>query len=356
MPSNQQQKPMTKRDLATFGMEALDKTRAGQVAVTRAAGGVSFASALEVMEFAKLMAVADKAVPRHLRNNAGACLRIVFQAVEWQMSPWAVADKSYEVNDRIAYESQLIHAVIEARAPLRERLICEYAGEGAERECRVVGKFLDGTERDYTTPQIGKIRVKNSPLWKDDPDQQLFYAGSRSWARKWCPDVLMGLYTKDELARDPTLGRDESELPGPGLHARLVSGNVDREEGHREGYVETELGPEKDNASVDDAEPRGDDTTAPATSTVRKGKRSRKTKPVEAIAPSPSLKAEDIKNAKQWAIYCAAWLRESISADDIRKRWDAERKLRNNAGVTADERVPVQNYMVDRCKELGEPQ
>jgi hypothetical protein len=87
MPSNQQQKPMTKRDLATFGMEALDKTRAGQVAVTRAAGGVSFASALEVMEFAKLMAVADKAVPRHLRNNAGACLRIVFQAVEWQMSP-----------------------------------------------------------------------------------------------------------------------------------------------------------------------------------------------------------------------------------------------------------------------------
>src|ERR1700688_4930068 len=126
---------VTRRDLADKGLEALaDRTPQHQaIAVSRSAGGVSFATVSEVMEVAKLMAVADKAVPKHLRANPGACLRIVFQAVEWRMSPWSVADKSYEVNDRIAYESELIHAVIEARAPLKKRLEVEYEGDAAER-------------------------------------------------------------------------------------------------------------------------------------------------------------------------------------------------------------------------------
>src|SRR5262245_27060287 len=97
--------------------KSIDKTQAGAIAMSFEQGGASFKSMGEIMEYAKLMSVASVAIPPHLRGNPGACLAICIQAVEWKMSPFAVANKSYVVNDRVSYESQLIHAVIEQRAP-----------------------------------------------------------------------------------------------------------------------------------------------------------------------------------------------------------------------------------------------
>ncbi len=327
---------LTKRDLAEGGIDVLDRSRVEQVKMSPVAGGVSFASALEVMEFAKLMAVSQQAVPKDFRNNPGMCLAVAFQAIEWRMSPFQVANKAYVVNDRIAFESQLIHGVIEARAPLKQRLDCRYEGEGPDRQCIVIGTFLDGAVREYKTPKIKDIKVKNSPLWVSDPDQQLWYYGSRSWSRKWCPDVILGIYSRDEIEEDANVGRsDEPHLPG--LHARLVGGDVSREEGHRAGHVESELaqvgGDRK--AIAPPAEPSTD-------------------QPSEQTVEPPS--AEKPKNAAEWALYCRVWLKTETSHEAIRSRWNDERKLRNECGVTSDDRVPVQNDMVDRCKELGEPQ
>ena len=57
---------------------------------------------LEVVEFAKTMVKADLALPKHMRGNVGACMAVAMQAMEWQMNPFAVANKSYAVNDRLA--------------------------------------------------------------------------------------------------------------------------------------------------------------------------------------------------------------------------------------------------------------
>src|SRR5690348_10091498 len=80
----------------------IDRTIAGAVTVSDSVGGIMFQNMSEVLEFAKLMSVADVAVPKHLRGNPGACLSIVTQALEWRMSPFSVANKSYSVNDRLA--------------------------------------------------------------------------------------------------------------------------------------------------------------------------------------------------------------------------------------------------------------
>jgi RecT family len=315
---------VTKRELTAVGMDALDRDRVDQVRVSSISGGVSFASALEVMEFAKLMAVSKQAVPKDFRENPGMCLAVAFQAIEWRMSPFQVANKAYVVNDRIAFESQLIHAVIEARAPLKERLNCEYSGEGPSRRCKVIGAFLDGAVREYETPQFKDIKIKNSPLWAADPDQQLWYYGSRAWSRKWCPDVILGLYTRDEIEDDQT---EEPQLPG--LHTRLIGGNVDRAEGHRPGHVETELSQVGENRPIE--------------------------RPATEPGDADTGEQPEPKNAQEWALWCVAWIKSATDYKAIRARWDSERQLRNKCGVTSDDRVPVQNKMFDRCKELGEP-
>lgn len=179
----------------------IDTGTTHSLAISDSAGGVAFANMAQVMEFAKMIAISGVAVPKHLRGNPGACLGVTIQAIEWRMSPYAVANKSYSVNDRLAYEAQLIHAVVLSRAPIKGRPKIEYRNEGDKRRCKVSVELSDapGQWVDYESPEIGKIPTKNSSLWKSDPDQQLFYFSARSLARRHFPDVILGVYAKDEI-------------------------------------------------------------------------------------------------------------------------------------------------------------
>ena len=334
----------TKGELARLGMDALDRDRAGQVAVSSIAGGVSFASALEVMEFAKLMSVADKAVPKHLRANPGMCLAVTFQAIEWRMSPFAVANKSYEVNDRLAYESQLIHAVIEARAPLKERLQCAYEGEGSERVCIVTGVFRDGATREYRSPKFKDIRVKNSPLWKDDPDQQHWYYASRAFARKWCPDVLMGIYAKEELQEEPGFGRDDSGSPG--LHEKLTAG-ARPEEGfqHGNGHVDRELAQiATGGGTIIDADPARGEQTEPKPDQKPRAKKTDK----KSTEPATAISAP--KTAAEYVTYAEAWIEkmDADKGDDAEARWDGEYDMRAALSVPVVDRNTLRAKLDDK--------
>lgn len=254
--------------------ERIDRAAAGAVAISYEIGGVHFTSMMEVMEFAKLMAVAGAAIPPHLRGNPGACLAISIQALEWRMSPFAVANKSYLVNnrgeERIAYESQLVHAVIEARAPMQGRLRHEIVGEGDERRCKVWGTFKgEADPHTYTSETLAKLRdargrndrgqVKGSPLWETNPEVQLFYSASRQWCRLYAPDVLLGIYAKDELdaaesARDVTPAK-----PVPAIADRLKGGKGKRG-GFDADHVEREVAGAKGMQTIEGtAAPAGGD-------------------------------------------------------------------------------------------------
>jgi len=199
---NKQIQPVTDTQSLEQRIEGRIDTQTTQsLAISNDAGGLSFSHVGQAMEFGKLMAISQVAVPKHLRGNPGACLAVVIQAVEWRMSPYAVANKSYSVNDRLAYEAQLIQAVILQRAPIKGRIKTEYLGEGGKRKCKVWAELLDepGEIVEYESPEFDKILPKNSPLWKNDPDQQHHYFSVRAWCRRHFPDVILGVYAKDEL-------------------------------------------------------------------------------------------------------------------------------------------------------------
>lgn len=356
---------LTRRDLAERGIDALDRNRVEQVKV--AAGGVTFASALEVMEVAKLMSVSGSAVPKHCRTNPGLCLAVTMQAVEWRMSPFQVANKSYEVNDRLAFESQLVHGVIEARAPLRERLNCKFEGEGPERTCTITGKFTDGTERTYTSPKFKDIKPKNSPLWVNDPDQQLFYYSSRSWCRRWCPDVLLGIYTPEELRGNPQLGRPEAD-PADNVRERLTTTG----EGAQEGHAESELArlgsgqhtTIKPAAKTTEAKPATAKAAAakqpdpPRTTSLERGRR-RSPKEVKAAveraatrsANKPAETAEapkpngPPKTRADYVPYARAWILKTKDIEERRARWEGEREMRDELKVSIPDRNMLQNLV-----------
>ena len=178
---------------------AIDKSIIGGITLTPK-GGLQVKSMGEAMEFAKLMSLMGQGVPKHCRDTPGVCALIAIQSYEWNMNPLAVANKSYVVNDRIGYEAALYHSVVVRRAPITGRIKMDFIGDGTKRRCKVWAELSDGTGIvDYLSPEIGTIKTKNSPLWTADPDQQLFYYSVRAFARRHFPDVMMGVYTVDEL-------------------------------------------------------------------------------------------------------------------------------------------------------------
>lgn len=198
--------------MATRLESSLDKGVAGGIAVSPSRGLI-IESTAQMMEFAKLMAISKEAVPKHLRENPGACLAVCIQAYDWKINPFALANKSYLVNDRIAYEAQIYHAILLQRAPISGRIRKEYTGEGQNRRLKVWAKLSDGSGETvfYQSPKIGDIKVQNSPLWKTDPDQQLFYFAVRSFARSEFPDVMMGIVTVDEMQDSVEITQQRSE-------------------------------------------------------------------------------------------------------------------------------------------------
>jgi hypothetical protein len=175
----------------------IDHEIADTIAVGK--GGIDFQNASQIMEFAKLMAASQSAVPKHLRGQPGACLGILDDAIRFRINPYALARHSYFVNDQLSYTAAVFAAIVNAHAPLKQRPEIRFEGEGQEMQAIVTGVFRDGAVREYKSPHIADIQPKNSPLWKSDPGQQLSYYSLRAFARRWCPEIILGVYDADEL-------------------------------------------------------------------------------------------------------------------------------------------------------------
>lgn len=182
--------------------ERIDLSYARGIEISAAGAGSVFVpkSMGEAMEFAKMMAVSGPMVGKSFRGNPGACLGIAMQAWRVGMDPFPFSQKAYVVSDTIAYEAQLVAAIIHTRAPIEGKPTYSYSGEGVKLSCTVSVKMIgDDEPKVMVSPEVSAITTKNSPLWKTDPRQQLAYYTIRNWARLYCPEIILGVYDVDEM-------------------------------------------------------------------------------------------------------------------------------------------------------------
>lgn len=165
-----------------------------------------------VIRVADLMASGTATVPKHLQGKPADCLAITMQASRWGMDPFVVGQKTHLINGTLGYEAQLVNAVITSSNVVTGRFHYEYGGDWekivGKKENRDesglyirVGAVLRGeTEITYGEPvYLADVQTRNSPLWKTMPKQQIAYLAVKYWSRLYCPEVIMGVYTPDEL-------------------------------------------------------------------------------------------------------------------------------------------------------------
>lgn len=212
----------------------------------------------QLQSVAGLMAQAAVTVPEHLRGNPADCMAIIMQAMQWGMNPYAVAQKTHLVNGVLGYEAQLVNAVISSSNAIAGRFHYEYDGDWSKcatsREEIVkkpakgggtydkkemvrgwnsadeqglsvrVGAVIRGeSEITWGEPVfLSSVITRNSPLWVSNPKQQIAYLALKYWARLYCPAVVLGVYTPDEV--EP---RTEKEINPAPKHVSLsdISGD-----------------------------------------------------------------------------------------------------------------------------------
>lgn len=178
----------------------------------------------QLVRFADLMSQSKATVPAHLAGKPADCLAVTMQAAQWGMNPFAVAQKTHVVNGTLGYEAQLVNAVVSSSNLLASRLNYRWDGDWSKVNGKTdkspsltvtVWATLKGEAEPRTlTISMAQAGVRNSPNWEVDPRQQLAYLCVKRWARLHAPDVLLGVYTPDELQESaPRVERDITPTP-----------------------------------------------------------------------------------------------------------------------------------------------
>lgn len=218
------------------------------------------ASMESIMRLADIMAKSRTTIPDHLKGNSADCAAVIMQAMQWQMNPFAVAQKTHVVNGALGYEGQLVNAAITSSGVTRDRFNYEWFGawekiigktkvvdvpeKGKKGEASYkkayqfhaadydlkdedgLGIRIWATLRGETQPRelellLVQASVRNSPLWATDPRQQLAYLAVKRWSRLYAPDVILGVYTPDELEDANREIRDVTP-PAPAEDDRVI--------------------------------------------------------------------------------------------------------------------------------------
>lgn len=183
---------------------------------------------------ADLMASGKATVPNHLKGSKGDCFAICLQSMQWGVNPFMAAQKTHIINGTLGYEAQLVAAVINSSGIVMDRFNFKWFGDWE----KIVGRFKqveskskkddNGFPKKYIVPDwnvadeqglgvevwatlrgesqprkltllMTQARTRNSTLWTEDPKQQLAYLAQKRWARLYAPDVILGVYTPDEM-------------------------------------------------------------------------------------------------------------------------------------------------------------
>lgn len=147
-------------------------------------------------------------VPDTYKGNVGNCVIALDMAMRMGANPLMVMQNLYIVYGNPTFSSKFLIATINASgrfSPLRY----EFKGEEGKPDygCRCIA--YEAHDKEHREPLYGDwITIamadkegwskKNGSKWLSMPSQMLRYRAAAFWQRVYCPEISMGLLTKEE--------------------------------------------------------------------------------------------------------------------------------------------------------------
>lgn len=146
-------------------------------------------------------------VPKDYQGNTGNCMIAIEMASRINTSPMMVMQNLYVVNGRPAWSSQWIIAMINSSRRYKTELQFEFGNAKEDG-----GLSCYAWAEDYAGHQVKGPKItmkmadsegwtnKNGSKWKTMPEVMIQYRAASFFGRMNCPDMIMGIYSQDEVA------------------------------------------------------------------------------------------------------------------------------------------------------------
>ena len=143
-------------------------------------------------------------VPQQFQNNAANCLIALEQSNRLNISPMAVMQNLYIVQGKPSFSSSFIIGLINASGKYDMELqFDEEEKDGKPYACTCWtekdGRKVTGIKITMDMAEKEGWSKKNGSKWLTIPQVMLRYRAASFFARMNCPELSIGLYSKEEL-------------------------------------------------------------------------------------------------------------------------------------------------------------
>lgn len=156
-------------------------------------------------------------VPQQFQNNPANCLIALEQSNRLNISPMAVMQNLYIVQGKPSFSSSFIIGLINASGKYDMELqFDEEEKDGKPYACtcwtELNGRKVTGIKITMDMAEKEGWLKKNGSKWQTMPQVMLRYRAASFFARMNCPELSIGLYSKEELDDFPTQKSNQASL------------------------------------------------------------------------------------------------------------------------------------------------
>lgn len=178
-------------------------------------------------------ALADSTIiPKDYQKNPSNCLIAIEMSARLNASPMMVMQNLFVVNGRPAWSSQWIVAMINQSRKYLTELQYEFGNDPEDGGLSCFAWVKDREGHRVVGPKITMKMAeaegwvsKNGSKWKTMPQVMIQYRAASFFGRKNCPEMIMGIYSRDEAMEMDyeDVDYDPTELPGAGAEPALTA-------------------------------------------------------------------------------------------------------------------------------------
>lgn len=148
------------------------------------------------------MFASSKLVPAHFQGKPEECMVALALADQLHVNPLLTMQNVFVVHGRPGFAAQFVIALANERGPFADPIQFEETGSGDKLAVRAFAKIKStGTVVDFTV----SMEMAKAEGWTKNPKYQslgklmLRYRAATFLVRLYCPEVLMGYQTYEEL-------------------------------------------------------------------------------------------------------------------------------------------------------------
>jgi hypothetical protein len=143
-------------------------------------------------------------VPQQYKNKPENCVLALNWATRLEIDPIQLMQKTYIIQGKPGMEAQLVIALVNERGPFEAPIQYRLQGEGENRSCTAFATHKTSKEVCEATVTWAMVtkegwNKKAGSKWLTMPDQMFRYRSATFLARLYCPEVILGFSTKEEL-------------------------------------------------------------------------------------------------------------------------------------------------------------